>query len=273
VGPMKAGTTWIHEYLAARGDVCLPAGVKETFYFDRWYERGADWYRRRFRRYDPRAHSSIVEVAPSLFPNPAVPARVRETLGNIPIVFTLRDPVARSWSHYLHLKRYGYTKAPLLQAVEDYPAILEASRYREGIARWRDALPEAPFSVLWLEELQSDPDRYVETLCKALGIPIRQPRGFDLAPSNAAAPPPSFLLARAGRRLSYALRDAGAYWAVNAAKAMGLKRLFFGHGQRAAAAERPSAGERAWLREQLGLSENAPSGPERAGLEPDGKTA
>ena len=27
IGPMKAGTTWIHEYLAWRGDVCLPGGT------------------------------------------------------------------------------------------------------------------------------------------------------------------------------------------------------------------------------------------------------
>jgi hypothetical protein len=40
IGPMKAGTTWLYSYLISRGDVCLPEGVKETFFFDRRFNKG-----------------------------------------------------------------------------------------------------------------------------------------------------------------------------------------------------------------------------------------
>jgi hypothetical protein len=44
VGPHKSGTTWIDNYLRSRGDVQLPIAMKETFFFDKLYDNGWDWY-------------------------------------------------------------------------------------------------------------------------------------------------------------------------------------------------------------------------------------
>ena len=34
MGPQRSGTSWLYRYLMDRGDVCLPSGVKEVFFFD-----------------------------------------------------------------------------------------------------------------------------------------------------------------------------------------------------------------------------------------------
>jgi hypothetical protein len=227
IGPMKAGTTWVQDYLAWRGDVCLPAGVKETFFFDRHFDRGAAWYAAHFRHNDPARHTVAIEVAPSLFHGADVPARVAHTLGPIPLVVTRRDPVARAWSHYAHLRRKGYTRAPLAEAVGRYPEILSASLYQAQIDRWRRALPEAPLTVLPLEDLIAAPALYAARLCQAVGIVPRDPPD-TLGTSNAGGVPPSFLLARLGRQTAAAVRSAGGYGMVNLAKRLGLKRVFFG---------------------------------------------
>lgn len=40
VGPTKCGTTWIDTYLREREEVVLPADCKETFFFDKAFNKG-----------------------------------------------------------------------------------------------------------------------------------------------------------------------------------------------------------------------------------------
>ena len=254
IGPMKAGTTWVHDYLAARGDVCLPRGVKEIFYFDRYHERGLGWYRDYFSHFDAARHKTALEVAPSLFHSLEAPARVRNDLGRIPLVVTRRDPVARSWSHYVHLRRYGYTRQPLAQAIEEFPQIVSASRYHDRIAYWRDAMPDAPITELDLEVLKTFPEAYVRQLCEALAIPFSPVPEILKRESNKGASPPSYFAAKFGRSLSYKLRSLGLYGVVNKAKALGLKPLFFGRGGGDRAQLEPTEQEKALLSERLELN-------------------
>jgi hypothetical protein len=250
IGPMKSGTTWIHQYLAWRGDVSLPGGVKETFFFDRHFDKGIDWYAHHFRRHDKSRHRAIVEVAPSLFHSADAPERVLSTLGRVPLIVAIRDPVARAWSHYLHLRRKGYTRLPLAQALEAYPEILDASRYSLQITRWRTSLPDVPVTILNLDNLIEDRVGYAAQLCSALELPAREPPD-SLQESNAGGAPPSFLLARVGRKTAEVLRAVGGYGVVNLSKRVGLKKWFFGPdgGVRL----RPSAEETSLLLEKLGV--------------------
>lgn len=253
IGPMKAGTTWMHEYLAARGDVCLPLEVKETFYFDLYYERGSAWYKDHFRHFDAARHKTVVEVGPSLFHIPDAPARVRNDLGQIPLIVARRDPVTRAWSHYMHIRRYGYTRSPLAKAIEEYPQILDASRYRDRVAEWREAMPDAPIIELDIEVLRSDPEAYVRQLSRALQIPIMPIPPALERESNKGAVAPSYLAARFGRSLSHKLRSLGLYSIVNAAKSARLRPLFFGGSDNSKALVQPTDAERALLIERLGL--------------------
>lgn len=248
IGPMRAGTTWMHDYLVWRGDVCLPKGVKETFFFDHYFGRGVRWYARHFRHFDPHGHAAIVEVAPSLFPDAGAPARVRAVIGGRPLVVVVRDPVERAWSHYQHLRRKGYTRAPLAAALKEYPQIVEASRYEAHIARWQAALPNSPVTVLRLADLVADRRAYAAQLCRALGLPeMPPPDGLGEANSGGAAP--SFRMAQAGRRMATVLRYAGGHAVVNLARRAGLKKVFYGAdgGRRI----RPSPEELALLRAAL----------------------
>ena len=60
VGPPRTATTWLHEVLA--GHVCLPTDRKETDFFNRFYDRGLDWYANYFRACD--GVMQIGEAAP-----------------------------------------------------------------------------------------------------------------------------------------------------------------------------------------------------------------
>ena len=106
VGPPRTATSWIWEYLRSRGDVVLPEGVKETWFFSSMSQKGLDWYTSHFK--PKQSFVSVVEIDPPLFQHPEASKRVREALNSdVLIVITVRDPVKRSWSHYLHARRYG----------------------------------------------------------------------------------------------------------------------------------------------------------------------
>ncbi|WP_170335428.1 sulfotransferase domain-containing protein [Ruegeria arenilitoris] len=229
VGPMKCGTSWIHEYFESRGDICLPSGVKETFYFDRYHHRGLAWYEKHFRHCDPDQNVAIIEVGPSLFHVSSFAApKIAEELGDIPIVVTLRDPVKRAWSHYQHMA-CGYTKLPLQKAVKKYPEIIGASRYSEHLPIWKAHFSKV--TVLLQSDLADDPDGYVETLSNALGIPLKGAGDLAAQRRNEATTPRSFLLARLGRYGARSLRFLGLYSVVSALKDAGLKSIFYGGGK------------------------------------------
>lgn len=250
IGPMKAGTTWIQRYMETCEGVCLPRGVKETFFFDRYWERGAEWYRRRFVTDDPTAVRKRLEIAPSYFHKPEVPRRIKETLGNIPILVTLRNPVERAWSHYLHLRRYGYTNSSLWIASQEFPEIIDASRYRTCLQNWYAEFSRESVRFVWLELLQNSPIEYAVAVCEALNIEYREVPSHLFGESNEAALPASHKLAALGDRSAHLLRGLGLYSIVNVAKQLGLKRFFFGK-PGSANQHLPTATEYAWLEEQF----------------------
>lgn len=170
VGPMKSGTSWIYQYLKYRRDIGLPNGVKETFFFDRYYDKGVEWYSSHYQFISGKQYKQVVEVAPSYFHCQDAPERIYNVLGDISILVTLRDPVRRAWSHYLHLRRYGYTSAPLKEAIREFPEILEASKYKTNLARWHNYFPERRVEILRQECLSQSPEKYIKQLCSVMSL-------------------------------------------------------------------------------------------------------
>ncbi len=105
VGPFKTGTSWMYSYLVDYNQVALPTKVKETFFFDSKFSKGTDWY---YSHFDQIKNSQKVgEVAPSYFNSIEAPERIRQINPNCKIIVTLREPVSRLVSFYLHMKQRG----------------------------------------------------------------------------------------------------------------------------------------------------------------------
>ncbi len=227
VGPQRAGTTWIHRYLETHPNVVVPTGVKETFFFDRRYRRGIDWYARHFR-VTSTATMRVVEVAPSYFHHPELPSRVLKELGAIPLLCTLRNPAERSYSLYLLLRSYGLTRGEFRAAARQHPEILDTSRYGAHAARWIKYFGRDQIQFLFQETLASDPDEYARQICEHLDVPTVSIDESLAAPVNRPSVPSSERLARLALRASELARGVGAYPLVALAKRLGLKRLCYG---------------------------------------------
>jgi hypothetical protein len=190
-----------------------------------------------------------MEVSPGYFESPAAPGRVLRTLGRIPVTCVLRDPVDRTVSLWIHMRRYGMTRLGFRDAVREIPSLLDSGRYGTHLERWIASFGRERVLALLHDEFQGDPQAALDRLCRHVGLtPRRAPQELLVARANEAAAPPSHTLARLGWQAALALRSAGLHRVVERAKNAGLKEVFFGRpGERGLPAA--SSAERADVRD------------------------
>lgn len=247
LGPMRTGSTWLYAYLLARKDVCLPEDVKETFYFAENFRRGVAWYANHFRHYDPAQHRKILAVSPTLFPNAHAVARVRETLRNPVLLVTLRRPIDRVWSHYLHLRQYGATALDFDAAVRNLPSMVEPSLYAKHLARWIDAFGSKRVHVAFYDDLKRRQAEYVRQVDRVFGLPPAPAQSLPAEKINAGGLPRNLLLAKLARGMAAKLRRGGLHPLVNAGKRIGLSNLVYGRSQAKAPRKRMHPDTRRYL--------------------------
>lgn len=229
IGPQKTGTTWIYEYLKTIPRVCFPNKVKETFFFDKYYHKGLDWYFWHFRHC--KKNDKRGEVAPTYFDVPQVPGRLYKLNKEMKIVVTLRNPYERSWLLYLHQLRYGFVKGTFQHAIKKDPRILVSSLYATHVQRWLDIFGKEQVLVVLHDELKKTPGNYIKKICNFLGIPYQEKNGFFQQEINPDEMSRNILGAKVVNNIAYWLRSHRMYNIINFAKKLGLKKLIFSGGR------------------------------------------
>lgn len=117
VGAQKSGTTTLHDILNQHPEICLPKD-KETKFFQRddRFNKGLEYYKSHFKINFKQ--KIIGEVDPEYMYFKYIPKRIFETLGaDIKLIFLLRNPIDRAFSHYLMSKKRGYEDNSFLKAI------------------------------------------------------------------------------------------------------------------------------------------------------------
>lgn len=124
IGAQRGGTTSLYTYLCEHPQV-LRAARKEIHFFDRHFHEGEMWYRAHFplestmaRREEAGARPVLTgEATPYYLFHPDAPRRIASTLSGIRLIALLRDPVARSYSHYNMTAGEGRERMSFKEAV------------------------------------------------------------------------------------------------------------------------------------------------------------
>lgn len=249
IGPQRTGTSWTDRYLRARGDVCLPGGVKETFFFDRRYDRGIEFYKSHFT--PTSVHRIAMEISTTAFDHSDAPKRIFESFGNnIRLLCPLRHPVTRSYSLYLHYMRYGMVTGTLREACAQNPQILISSHYATHIEKWLALFGTDKIHFLFQEQMDFDLNHYISTFCNALQIPCVLPGTKTRKRFNTRSAAPIPVLARAAHDGAQILRRYRLYPLINAAKKIGLKDIVFG-AEKCEKSDFIPADDRKWLEDRL----------------------
>ncbi len=117
VGAQKSGTTTLHDILNQHPEICLPTD-KETKFFQRddRFNKGLEYYKEHFSV--NLNHKIIGEIDPDYMYFNYVPKRIYDTLGaETKLIFLLRNPIDRAFSHFLMSKKRGYEDLSFSDAI------------------------------------------------------------------------------------------------------------------------------------------------------------
>ena len=157
IGAQKCASTWLYEILQDHPDVVL-SDHKETDFFSYHYDRGLQWYERRFQ--SQQNGCLVGEVSPSYFVSKDVPERLLSYAPAAKILISLRDPVERAISNHRHEVRLGNLTGPDLSfeaGLRNNPMYLEQSRYGTHLQRWQSLFPPSRILILFQEDIQIAP--------------------------------------------------------------------------------------------------------------------
>lgn len=223
IGAHKSGTTWLYENLKRHPGIWLPP-VKEVHFFDgtpglpkiaqrlnqaiaetiasgriddpakldylRKYvldqPKDVAWYRRLF---EPAGGRLAGDITPAYAALPdATVAKVRSILPDVRIIFMMRNPIDRAWSHFrfnagtykFDLSAYGFEQ---FRRHVDSPASESRTAYMRTIATWETCYPRDRILYAFHDDVETNPDALLRAVCGFLGVPF-EPEVF--AESRAA---------------------------------------------------------------------------------------
>ncbi len=166
-GTMKGGTTSLYHYLKDHPEIYFPR-IKEVHYFNSNYHKGIEWYKRFFRGVTLR-HKAIGEVTPAYMYFEDVPERIHEVLPDVKLIFILRNPIKRAYSHYWHSVRRGAEFLPFEEAIKiekeriskgrpykGWYSYLDRGKYIQQIKRFLKYFSKDQMLILITEELNQN---------------------------------------------------------------------------------------------------------------------
>ncbi len=120
VGTQKGGTTALHAFLLGHPDICM-ARNKETHFFEHneFFEDGQPLYGEYATAFpDYHGQMSVGEASPSYMFVPDVAPRLHQYNPALKLIFALRDPVERAFSHYSMAVKAGVESLPFAEALQ-----------------------------------------------------------------------------------------------------------------------------------------------------------
>ncbi|HUO04868.1 MAG TPA: sulfotransferase [Candidatus Binataceae bacterium] len=229
VGPQRSGTTWLHEVLSPH--TSLPI-IKETGFFGKHYARGWNYYLAFFS--DPRPDRPMGEVDPNYFADPKARERIKHDIPGCKIIVSLRDPAERAWSSYRTMRRDAWTRVGFEETVEHNAVILESTRYAHYLKAWQDDFGADKVLITFYDDLEADPQDYLDRICGFIGIPHIPIAGAAIAGeriNKVERAPKSRRLAQNARNARDWLRTNRFHRTLNVLGAMGVWEYCFGRGE------------------------------------------
>ena len=141
---------------------------KDLYYFDRYYERGWDWYASYFSAVD--GEHAIGELSHDYMYSTQALERIQHDLPEVKLVACLREPASRSFSQYLYMVHNGLTSLPFAEALQQFPELVEHSLYHKHLAPYFEAFGPEAILLLDFGQISAAPHQICSQLFRFLGV-------------------------------------------------------------------------------------------------------
>ncbi len=179
-GTQKGGTTSLQYYLDEHPALCM-SEKKEIHFFDLNFDKTIDWYLKHFENCNENMIAG--EATPYYMFHPEVAKRIYQTLPGVKIIFVLRDPTQRAWSHYWHEVVKGRETLSFERALEleeqrinsdpaahQYKSYRSRGEYSRQIQPFMELFGKDQILILLSEELRSAPESNLKRIFEFLNV-------------------------------------------------------------------------------------------------------
>ena len=182
ISPPKTGSTWLAENLRHHPQLFIHP-IKEVKYFNsffKWLDHG--WYCTHF---NDAGSQKAGEASPSYASLPVGSIRVlHKLLPDVKIVFLMRDPISRAWSHAKHNQAYREANFTTAEVESDPTALTDAQwsenfyhdwpltsgDYLGQLRRWTSVFPKKQLYVGFYESIVTRPETLLREVFHFLGV-------------------------------------------------------------------------------------------------------
>ncbi len=229
IGPGKCGTTWLYNALASHPEVRMSSS-KETLFFSDYFDKGLDWYQKFFPFEQTSADFkpiAVGEVSNTYVFDRSVAERIATTIPAAKIIYNLRDPLERAFSHYLFLQRNAEINCSFEEAVKLRPDLLSRGKYAEHLESFHHYFDQSRRLCLFYDDLKRDPVSYANSIWQFLGVDSQLYQGDPHQRVLEASAPRNRLLARSVVAAAALTRRLGHPQIVSKLKHSVFARLIF----------------------------------------------
>jgi hypothetical protein len=207
IGVQRGGTTWLHTVLAGHPDVYMPTVRKEIRFFDKYYERGLDWYSAFFcPPEEANRYKAIGEISTQYYDCEECPERIFKTLPESKLIIMLRHPVNRAYSHYGFVVQRRNFRGSFEEFLASRSKALEKGFYSRYLKRFLQYFDRTQILALIFEDVFADVSKSKKMIAYFLNIDADKfPSSTDNGKVNASTVPTNQslygLVVKTGRRL------------------------------------------------------------------------
>ncbi len=185
IGAQKSGTTWLHANMKIHPELFLP-DKKEIHYFDWHFHLTSRWYLNHFKNSGNKLKGEVTPAYATLSRQRV--KYIRRNNPDLKVIFIVRDPVERSWSHVLNNYCVGMGVPIEKVSIKDmewhmnsYSSLIR-SDYTYTVKTWTNIFPKEQFHLCFYEDLKNSPEQLLGSIFDFLGV--KTPTSFADYPFN-----------------------------------------------------------------------------------------
>jgi len=166
-GASKTGTEWIRLCLREHPEVYVPGRPSPDF-FSKEYDKGYEWY---ISLYEGAGSGQVTcDKSTSYFTNEKAARRINTFNEHVGLVFVLRCPIKRAYSHYcMELKAGGVTKR-IEKEMREKNTIVEEGFYYKNIKRFREKFDSSSIKIFIYEDLKENNEKFIKNFYDHIGV-------------------------------------------------------------------------------------------------------
>ncbi len=187
IGASKCGTTWLGHVLEEHPQICMSEPKEVNFFNDiqsfrtkhkRRFHKGFSWYRNFFKHCNKGKYKG--EITNYYGIDPVAAIRLKEHNPDLKILFCMRNPVDRIWSHYQFAKYFEKKeKRPVETAIKEENQYIRMSLYAQTLSLYLKHFHRDQIFLLWFEDIYKRPEELLHDIFIFLGVdPAFRPKSM-----------------------------------------------------------------------------------------------